>query len=450
MKTDLLNQFNKYIQDHHLFNIKDKLLLAVSGGADSVVLCALCKQAGFDFIIAHCNFNLRAAESERDEKFVQELAEKLEVPFFVKSFNTKSIAFDEKKSIETAARDLRYEWFHQLINQSSISPINFIVTAHHADDNIETTAMNFFRGTGIAGVRGILPKQGIIRRPLLFARRSQIEQFANEQQIDFVTDSSNLESDFTRNFFRNKIIPLIQSQYPEAENNVLHNISRFTDIEKIYLQSIAQQKKKLMEQQGNEIHIPVLKLQKTVGLFSVMYEILKTVGFTAQQVPDAIALLKSDSGKFIQSASHRLIKNRKWLIITPLKTNLCQNVFIEKEEASIEFEAGKIQFKTASATNYNLQAGNQIAQLDLKEIKFPLLLRKWKQGDYFYPLGMQKKKKLSRFFIDQKLSITQKENTWVLETDKKIIWVLGLRIDNRFKITEATKNILELKLSVSE
>ena len=449
----LLNKFKDYIFSNNLFHPKDRLLLAVSGGVDSVVLCELCKQAGFDFVIAHCNFQLRGEESERDEKFVKTLTEKYAVEVFVKKFNTKEISATEKKSIETTARDLRYQWFYEIIGNIQLAindqrlTANFIVTAHHADDNIETAAMNFFRGTGIAGVRGMLPKQGKIIRPLLFARRKQLEDFAATNQLEFVTDSSNLENDYTRNFFRNKILPLVAKTYPGAAENILNNIQRFSETEQLYQQAIEQHKKKLLEKKGNEFHIPVLKLQKIQPVQTVLYEILKDFNFSSRHADEALSLLKSETGKYIQSSTHRVIKNRHWLIISPIKSEQAQHILIEAGDKNISFEQGQLQIEKLPASNIKLQTSTVVAQLDAAEIKFPLLLRKWKQGDYFYPLGMQKKKKLSRFFTDQKLSLTQKENTWVIEMNKKIIWIVGMRIDDRFKISTFTKEILLLKMN---
>ena len=449
---DLLQRFKQYILKENLFQPTDRLLLAVSGGIDSVVLCELCKQAGYDFVIAHCNFQLRGEESDRDEKFVVSLGEKYGVEVLVKKFETAPIATAEKKSIETAARDLRYHWFYEII--SAVEPIadaqlpvpGFIVTGHHADDNIETVVMNFFRGTGIAGIRGMMPKQGKIVRPLLFARRADLESFAANNQLNYVTDATNFENDYTRNFFRNQIIPLVKETYPEAEKNVLKNIHRFIETEQLYQQAIEQHTKKLLEKKGNEIHIPVLKLLKVKPLHTVLFEIIKQVGFTSRQVEDAIALLRSDTGKYIQSATHRIIRNRNWLIITPNQTTEAQYILIEEEDTNISFEKGILQIERHLIINYQPSSASHTAQLNAGEIKFPLLLRKWKQGDYFYPLGMDKKKKLSRFFIDQKLSLIQKENVWVVEMDKKIIWVVGMRIDNRFKIKDSTQQIISLTL----
>ena len=459
---NILEKFKEYIKQQNLFHPKDKLLLAVSGGVDSIVLCELCKQAGYDFIIAHCNFKLRGEESERDEAFVKQLGQKYEVEVLVKKFDTQKYADENKLSIQVAARELRYNWFTELLTKMkadfnpevSNSPFRglggVLLTAHHANDNIETLLMNFFKGTGINGLHGILPKQGNIIRPLLFARKEELSEFALANNLNFVEDSSNASDKYTRNYFRNQLIPDLQKVFPQVEDNLMNNIQRFREIEIIYQQSISLTKKKLLEAKGSEIHIPVLKLLKTAALNTIVYEIIKDYGFTAHQAEEVITLLKADTGKYIRSATHRIIKNRNWLIIAPNKTIEAENIFIEEKDKQVEFQQGKINIEVLSTQNSKLKTQNHIAQLNAAEIKFPLLLRKWKPGDYFYPLGMQKKKKLSRFFIDQKLSLIQKEKTWVIEMDKKIIWVVGLRIDDRFKITDNTKNILQITLTVAE
>ncbi len=439
----LLQQFTDYIKKENLFHPKDTLLLAVSGGVDSVVLCELCKQAGYDFVIAHCNFQLRGEESKRDENFVTALAEKYGVTFYTITFDTSSIANQEKKSVEETARDLRYKWFENLSIEHGY---NYVVTAHHANDNIETVLMNFFRGTGIKGLHGILPKQNKIVRPLLFANKKELSAFAAENRLDFVVDHTNAQNDFTRNYFRNELIPAIKKVFPGAEENVLNNITRFGEAEQLYNQAIELHKKKLLEYKGNEIHIPVLKLQQAAPLHTIIYEIVKDYNFTALQTADVVSLLKSESGKYIQSSTHRIIRNRKWLIISPNQTIAVQNILIEETDERVTFESGVLQMEKLSQLP-SVSIHPSIAQLDAAEIKFPMLLRKWKTGDYFYPLGMQKKKKLSRFFIDQKLSLTQKENVWVIESNKKILWVVGMRIDDRFKITASTKNIIQFTIA---
>lgn len=436
---NLLEQFTDFVKQQHLFHTKDKLLLAVSGGVDSVVLCALCKEAGYDFAIAHCNFQLRREDSTRDEKFTEALAKKYNAVFHTIGFETTATAKQQKKSVEETARDLRYTWFEELRVKHNYS---FIVTAHHANDSIETVLMNFFRGTGIKGLHGILPKQGKIVRPLLFAKKEILAAFAAEKKLDFVTDYTNEQNDFTRNYFRNELIPSIKKVFPAVEENMLGNIERLAGAEQLYKQAVELHKKKLIEVKGNEVHMPVLKLLQTKPLATVLFEIIKDYNFTAHQTQEAAALLQSESGKYVQSATHRIIRNRKWFIISPNKTEDAANILIEQDDKTILYAGGTLRIEKHST--FDIDHSPLTAQLDAAAIKFPLLLRKWKTGDYFYPLGMQKKKKLSRFLIDQKLSVTDKEKVWVLESDRKIIWVIGMRIDDRVKITGKTKAVLQL------
>ncbi len=442
---NLLEKFIAYIKSESLFQQNDHILIAVSGGADSTVLCELMHKANFTFTIAHCNFKLRVVESDRDELFVKNLSEKYKVAFFVKHFETQKIAADTKKSIEETARDLRYTWFKELIIEHNLKNI---ATAHHADDNIETVLMNFFRGTGIKGLRGILPKQTNIIRPILFAKRNEIESYAAENSLEFVTDSSNATNDYTRNYFRNELIPAIVKVYPEAKQNILHNIDRFRDIALLYEEKIKEVKSKIIEKRGEEIHIPVLKLAKTKSLQTIIYEIISAYNFTTQQIGEVEKLLISESGKFILSPTHRMLKNRNWLIISPLQVNDISSLHvIESANSEINFSAGKLKI-TSIEKPESLLTDTNTCYINTKELEYPLILRRWKTGDYFYPLGMQKKKKLSRFFIDQKLSLMQKENVWVLETNKKIVWVVGLRMDDRFKVSDTSGQYI-VKLSLN-
>jgi tRNA(Ile)-lysidine synthase len=433
--------FCEYIHTKHLFHPKDKLLLAVSGGVDSVVLCELCKEAGYDFAIAHCNFQLRGEDSARDERFVEALAKKYNTVFHTISFDTAATATTQKKSIEETARDLRYTWFEKLRVENDY---RFIVTAHHANDSIETVLMNFFRGTGIKGLHGILPKQGKIVRPLLFAKKETLTAFAAENNLAFVNDYTNAQNDFTRNYFRNELVPAVKKVFPAVEENILGNIERFGGAEQLYNEAVEGYKKKLLEIKGSEVHIPVLKLQQTKPLATVLFEIIKAYNFTAHQTAEAMALLQSESGRYVQSATHRIIRNRKWLIISPNKTEDAATILIEQDDKTVLYAGGTLRIEEYST--FDIDHSPLTAQLDAAAIKFPLLLRKWKTGDYFYPLGMQKKKKLSRFFIDQKLPLTEKEKVWVLESDKKIVWVIGLRIDDRVKITGKTTTVLQLSV----
>jgi tRNA(Ile)-lysidine synthase len=446
--------FKEFITNNNLFSPKGKLLLAVSGGVDSVVLCELCRQAGFNFSIAHCNFQLRGEESERDELFVKNLAEKYRAEVLVKKFDTENYASKNKLSIQEAARDLRYKWFGELLTPNSelrtpnfeLSTPDYLLTAHHLDDNIETLLMNFFKGTGIAGLRGMLPKKDRLVRPLLFAKKEELIAFAKDNKLEWVVDSSNTESKYSRNYFRNTIIPLIQKIYPQAEENLADNLERFRDIEVLYHQSIEQHKKKLLEQKGNEIHIPILKLKKSEPLDTIIYGIIKEFGFSSQQVQELKDLLDAESGRYIQSSTQRIIKNRNWLIIAPVETKDAETILIEESVANVQCSMFNVQFTFVESSSIQLSTSSNTACLDANLVNYPLILRKWKQGDYFYPLGMKKKKKLARFFIDTKLSKTEKEKIWVIESDSKILWVVGYRIDERFKITDKTKSVLKITL----
>jgi tRNA(Ile)-lysidine synthase len=437
----LLTDFINNTRDNHLFSSSGQLLLTVSGGVDSVVLCELCYRAGLVFQIAHVNFELRGEESESDEMFVRQLAEKYKVPVHVRKINAKWYAEEKKLSIQVAARESRYAWFEELLDDE----LRCIVTAHHADDNIETVLMNFFRGTGIAGLRGMLPVTGNVVRPLLPFSREEILQFAKEHKLAWREDSSNLSEKYSRNRFRHTIIPLLKEVYPEAEQNLLDNIRRFADIEVLYHQAIDLHKKKLVEHKGNEAHIPVRKLLKASPPDTIVYEIIKDYGFTSHQADEVRRLLSAGQGKLVQSATHRIIRNRDWLIISPNINVESEHVLIEEGEEEIQFEKGIIEIRKIAADKVNISGSPMIAFFDKGEIEYPLLLRKWKQGDYFYPFGLRKKKKISRFLIDQKLSPTEKEKVWVIESGERICWVVGRRIDDRFKIKDSTKFVLALK-----
>lgn len=443
----LIDRFTSFIISNNLFHSEDRLLLAVSGGLDSIVLCELCEQAAFDFTIAHVNFQLRGEESDRDESFVHALGRKYNRAVLVKKFDTESYALKNRLSIQVAARELRYGWFASLINSDLPSAPKYILTAHHLDDNIETMMMNFFKGTGITGMRGMLAKHGNIVRPLLPFTKDELRAFAGEQQLLWVEDSSNEGDKYSRNYFRHHVIPLVRNIYPAAEANLASNIDRFKETEILYRQAVDLHKKKLLEYRSNEVHIPVLKLAKTIPLHSVVYEIIKDFGFTASQTGEVIDLLHSESGKFVASSSYRVIRNRNWLIIAPQAAQQASHILIEENDELVAFEQGSLSIQKMKADISSIAKDNNQAIIDLAAIKFPLLLRPWKQGDYFYPLGMKKKKKLARFFIDQKLSKTDKEKMWVLESNKKIVWVIGMRIDDRMRVAPNTKTVLTIKWS---
>ena len=446
---NLLHQFNQYIQQHSLFQKNDRLLIAVSGGVDSIVLCELCHLSGFHFEIAHCNFQLRGEDSKADEILVMETAKKYNVKLHSTKFDTLTYAAENKTNIQIAARQLRYDWFNVIAKGNAIS---HILTAHHANDNAETIAMNFFKGTGINGLIGMQIKSGgiggKITRPLLFATKQTLKDFALEKNLAWREDVSNASDKYTRNYFRNELLPSIEKVIPHVEENLIENIDRFSDVAILYNAAIEKLKSGLLFNKGNEIHIPVLKLMKTPAYKTVFYEILKPYGFISSQMKDAVQLISSESGKYITSATHRLIRNRNWLIVCTVLNENNSVIVIETSDSIIELNHQKLEIESITAP-VKIENNQLIGYVDADKIKFPLICRKWKQGDYFYPLGMTKKKKLSRFFVDQKLSISDKEKIWVIESDKKIIWIVGMRIDDRIKITPSTNSVTRFTLTSS-
>jgi tRNA(Ile)-lysidine synthase len=321
--------------------------------------------------------------------------------------------------------------------------LSVLVTAHHADDNIETLLMNFFKGTGISGLHGILPFQNQLLRPLLPFAKEELRQYAMDHALAFVEDSSNASVKYTRNYIRQQVLPVLTTIYPNITENLRNNIERFAEAEQLYRQAVDQHKRKLLEYKGSEVHIPVLKLLHVQPLKTIVHEIIKEYGFTPAQVNEVIQLLKSESGRYVASASHMVLRNRKWLIISPLQTTAAATILIETANAIIAFRDGVLHLQTQPAGGkFELPTAAHQCCIDSGHVQFPLLLRPWKQGDYFYPFGMEKKKKLSRFLIDNKVSKTNKEKIWVVESNKKIIWVVGYRIDNRFKVLPFTENLL--------
>ncbi|PUZ23199.1 tRNA lysidine(34) synthetase TilS [Chitinophaga parva] len=439
----LITQFRSYVQQENLFNPSQTVLLAVSGGADSVAMAYLFKAAGLRFGMAHCNFQLRGEESLRDAHFVEALSLQLDVPFFSIEFETLSYAERHKISIQVAARQLRYDWLEQVRAQEAY---DYIATAHHLQDNVETLLMNLSKGTGIAGLHGILPRQGKLVRPLLFTDKASLLTYLDGRP--FVEDSSNLTDKYTRNHFRQHVIPAIQEVFPQAVTNMGQSIRHFREAEQLYQQAIAWHRKKLLVQVGPHFQVSVLKLQKAVPLHTIAFELFAPFGCTPAQTTHVLQLLQAESGHFVDTPTHRILRNRAWLLILP-HTATDNNIYVIDHAGTKAATAdGTLHVSPATPYHGKLPTDAQnplVACLDASQLKFPLLLRKWKTGDYFYPLGMTKKKKLSRFFIDQKLSLARKEQVWVVESNKRIVWIAGLRIDNRFKLTDSTRDMVELK-----
>ncbi|HTF29887.1 MAG TPA: tRNA lysidine(34) synthetase TilS, partial [Flavitalea sp.] len=348
----MLERFINYINSRRLFSPLDTLVVAVSGGIDSVVLVNLFRQTSFRFVIAHMNFNLREKDSERDELFVRNLAREAGAPVFVKNVDTVGYATANKLSIQETARVLRYEWFEllrqDLVKESSVASDGgsaLIVTAHHLDDSVETMMMNFFRGTGITGLRGILPVQGKIVRPLLCFTKEEIVSYAKSRELTWVEDVSNQQDKYTRNYFRNNVIPMIQRTYPQVNQNLYNNLARFNDAFILYRESIDKNIRKLVVVEGSELHIPVLKLRKMPAKETILFEIIQNYGFTASQVPQVMSLMDGETGKQVLSDKFRVIKNRNWLIIAPVQQEDTGYVVIEPEDDKVTFEKGVLKIR---------------------------------------------------------------------------------------------------------
>lgn len=442
----MLDAFRAYLKKTYLLQPSHHFIVACSGGIDSVVLCELCYQAALSFSIAHCNFGLRGAESDRDQAFVQRLGEKYRVPVYIKKFNTERHGVLKKLSIQEAARELRYGWFEEVRNEKGAA---FVLLAHHANDNVETVLMNLFRGTGLHGLTGMPERTGATHclRPLLQHTRSEIEAFAKENALQWVEDSSNASSKYTRNFFRNEIIPAVRKAYPQAEAAVLATIERLKKTERLYQQSVDGVLKKLLVENGTEINIPIAKLLPFADT-SLPYAVLKKFHFGEKQVTELLKLAESESGSFMQNEHYRIIKHRRWFVVSPMHTLPTNTIIIEAGTKKAILPHGTLELKIIEKEAFHLDKSPFVAQLDAQEIAFPLLVRRWKAGDYFYPLGLRKKKKLARFFIDQKLSLSDKEQVWVVESRSRIVWVIGHRIDDRVKVTEHTKTVLQLRFAL--
>ncbi|WP_299519021.1 tRNA lysidine(34) synthetase TilS [Winogradskyella sp.] len=438
----MLKTFEEYINSRLSFLGTAKLLIGVSGGIDSVVLTHLCKMLGFNFALAHCNFNLRGEESNADEDFVLELAEELEVEVFIQNFDTQVYADENKLSIQMAARELRYHWFEELAEQLQF---DYILTAHHADDNLETFLINFTRGTGLNGLTGIPEINDKVVRPLLQFSRVEVEAFAIEHQIKWREDSSNSSHKYLRNKLRHEVVPVLKDINPQlldSFQDTLRNLKDTADIVEESLNAVA--KRAIVDINDYGITYKVSEFKKVNNPKAYLFEMFKDFGFTEWN--DVLELLNAETGKYVKSATHRLIKHREFLVLAELET-LEQNdesFFIAKDNSSIETPLGILQFEKVDT--YKDNSKNAIF-VDYESIKFTLELRIWKTGDSFYPLGMKGKKKVSKYLKDEKLSKVEKENIWVLTSDDQIIWVVGMRADDRFKVTEKTQQIIKIQLN---
>ncbi|MBW6459249.1 MAG: tRNA lysidine(34) synthetase TilS [Bacteroidales bacterium] len=448
----MLNEFIDYINRENLLRHDNWILMAVSGGLDSVVMTDLFHHAGYSFGIAHVNFALRGKESERDEQFVRNLADKYKSPSYFIRFDTKQYARKNKLSVQMAARQLRYDWFRQVVSEVGY---DFIATAHHLDDQIETFLINLARGTGIAGLHGILPKHGVIIRPLLFASRSQLENYAQENNLDFVEDSSNASLKYSRNRIRHKVIPELEKINPSFRTEFARTIQNIRDAETVYRSVIDIEKKRLLIPHESGYQIPLVLLKQMKPLRTWLFELLSPFDFNVAVVNDVLNTLDDPPGKLFYSATHRVVKDRECLLIDPLPVSNAQHNLptgcfpIFQSDLRIDFPV-KLVLKVHDASGFVISSRSQTACLDLDKLKFPLSLRKWKKGDYFIPLGMSGRKKISDFFTDQKYSIPEKEKSWLLCSGPDIVWIIGHRIDDRYKITGETERVLEIDLNPSK
>jgi tRNA(Ile)-lysidine synthase len=440
-----LQQFITYIKTNALFTSDDKILLAVSGGKDSVLMAQLFKLAGYDFSIAHCNFNLRADEAQRDETFVKLLAASLSVPFYVTHFNTKAYASEHHISTQMAARDLRYQWFEQIRLELGY---NYIAVAHHQNDSIETLLLNLTRGTGISGMHGILPKRDKVIRPLLFLSRIQIDQIIEENSIDFVEDSSNELNKYARNKIRLNVIPQLREINPNLEHTFVHNIRRFKEIEELLSQVIANKRIEISKEVNGDVYFNIEKIKMLRPQQLILFELLKGYHFTNFVVDEILESLDKQSGTSFYSNTHRATINRVELIISPLpKITAFEHEVMHSNTEGVVIAGQQLislQYSSSNLIEQNLKK----AFVDLDKLIFPLIIRFRQDGDKFMPLGMKHYKKLSDFLIDQKIPLPQKEKVPLLiNGNGEIIWVAGLRQDNRYKVSATTKKVAIFELS---
>jgi tRNA(Ile)-lysidine synthase len=431
----MIEKVRSYIKENRLLSPDDRVIVGFSGGMDSVTLLDVLISLGYHCVAAHCNFHLRGEESERDAAFVKQWCEHIGVELVSVDFDTYRYATTHKISIEMAARELRYTWFEDVRNQHHAEAV---AVAHHRDDLVETVLLNLIRGTGIRGLTGIPPKNNAIVRPLLCVSRDEIEAYVDKQKLPFIFDSSNSDDVFVRNFLRLNIMPLLEKINPSVKNAIYRTAQHVGEAKKIYDDYVETQKKAIFV--DNQIDID--KLKATLSPAVMLFEILSPLGFNASVIEDICRRLDSTPGKVFYSDNYRLIKDRSKLILDKIADKKLKQKEYTIDKVSQEITE-PIRLKISFLSGYTtINKDPRFLYADADKLSFPLTLRKWQSGDWFVPFGMKGRKKLSDFFTDRKFSLADKENAWVLSSGENIVWIVGERPDERFKVTESTENVM--------
>lgn len=443
----MLEQFKSYLKNKLFLSKNDKVLLAVSGGKDSVVMLDLFARCAYKIAVAHCNFHLRGTESMLDEQLTEKLTQKYKVPYYKIDFDTYAYAEKKRISIEMAARELRYNWFEKIRQENAY---DYIATAHHSDDVVESFFLNLARGTGIRGLSGIKAKSNRIIRSLLFTNRNQIEEYIQKNELKYREDSSNKDIRFKRNKLRHDIIPQFAEINSAYKENILKSIDLLNITNDILQEKITEIRTEICSEKDIHVFFDIKKISTLKHRAFYLFELLAPYGFNATQVEDIINSLNGISGKTFFSDKYQIVKDRAYLILSPIDDkNKYDIIHFSENELMLMINpstALNIEYKQISK-DFRIPTSNKIAALDKDKLKFPLTIRPWKNGDYFYPLGMNQKKKLSDFFIDKKIPTIKKRNILVLISGNDIVWVIGYRIDNRYKIHPDTKNIMQISLN---
>jgi len=439
----MVQQFLQFIQQAQLFTKQDKILLAVSGGMDSMAMAHLFRLAALDFGIAHCNFNLRGEASDGDERLVKSMAKKWDIPFFSVHFDTSKQAAQQKTSIQIVARTLRYDWLESVRKENEYT---YIATAHHLKDSLETVLYNLAKGCGIRGLHGIPIKQDKIIRPLLFATKEEVNLFVKKQSVPYRDDASNQSIKYKRNLIRHKVLPQLEIINPSLEKTFSKTVQHIKDTELLFEEIIQQYIKRCVVVKDDQVQIQKAPLEKHPANRTILYEILTPYSFNGDHAAQILSSL-SNVGSVFYSTSHQLLIDRDLLIVQATSIIKENYVTVKKNTKKVNFNSQLIFFSQHSKTDITIEKKSTKAFLDAAKIKFPIRLRYWQAGDRFQPLGMKgKSKKLQDFFSDLKLTRFEKERVLLLESEGKICWVAGHRIDDRFKITEATEAVLVVEL----